>query len=402
MLEALARRASCAGWVQAAVIGTPAGSGDDAVLTELGVMTSAVTFGTPELPLPVPGMSDVMPYPSTRFSEMDVAQLAAYRAAWSARIAEAVSEFAPDVIHANHVWIVGSLLKDVAPQVPVVTQCHATGLRQLELCPHLASDVIAGVRRNERFAVLHDGHADTLARVLDIEPDRIRVVGAGYREDIFNADGCSAKCGAGRLLYAGKYSASKGVPQLLTAFERLAARTPGLTLNVAGTGAGPEAEQIRRRMDELPGVVQHGQVDQHELAELMREADVFVLPSLYEGVPLVLVEALACGCRLVATELPGVVTDIAPRAGDALVPISVPELDGVDRLVPEAEEPFVADIERALAEALDCGAVRFDDGRVPEDVVRSIEPCAWSELFERIAAVWIDAIDTVAAAGGGA
>mgnify|MGYP000532501899 CR=1 FL=1 len=44
--------------------------------------------------------------------------------------------------------------------------------------------------------------------------------------------------------------------------------------------------------------------DQPALAELMRRCAVLVLPSFYEGVPLVLAEARACGCRLVATDLP--------------------------------------------------------------------------------------------------
>ena len=50
----------------------------------------------------------------------------------------------------------------------------------------------------------------------------------------------------------------------------------------------------------------------------MRRCAVCVLPSFYEGVPLVLVEAAACGCRIVATALPGVIEQIAPYLNDAI------------------------------------------------------------------------------------
>lgn len=43
-----------------------------------------------------------------------------------------------------------------------------------------------------------------------------------------------------------------------------------------------------------------------ELAGIYGSSDVFVLPSLFEGLPLVLIEALACGCKAVMTDLPGI------------------------------------------------------------------------------------------------
>ena len=47
-----------------------------------------------------------------------------------------------------------------------------------------------------------------------------------------------------------------------------------------------------------------------------------VLPSFYEGVPLVLAEAAACGCRLVATALPGVREALAPRFRDRVIALT--------------------------------------------------------------------------------
>ena len=99
---------------------------------------------------------------------------------------------------------------------------------------------------------------------------------------------------------------------MLDAVERLTRNLPDLVLNIAGSGTGEEADAIRRRVRKMDNVVLHDQLDQPRLADLLRRSAVFVLPSFYEGLPLVLVEAAACGCRLVTTTLPGVVARVSP------------------------------------------------------------------------------------------
>jgi glycosyltransferase involved in cell wall biosynthesis len=328
-------------------------------------------------------MSDVMPYRSTRFSTMDADMVERYRDAWRRRVAEAVECLAPDVIHSHHVWLLSALVKDAAPAVPVVTQCHATGFRQMELSPHLATEVWAGCRRNERFVVLHPGHAERLAAVLGVPRERVHVVGAGYRDDLFHARGQSW-ASPSRLLYVGKYSAAKGLPQLLDAFERVRRTRPELVMEVAGSGGGPEAEALRARMSALEGVTLLGQLTQPELAQAMRRATVCVLPSFYEGVPLVLVEALACGCRLVSTRLEGVESELAPRLGGALEMVDLPPMAGVDTADPAGLPAFVDRLTAALGRALDRGPVGDPATTLPG----ALEPFTWGAVFRRVEAVW--------------
>jgi len=212
-LDAIVRHAAAAGWEQRVVCGTPA---DDPAPEVGGLPAERVrplVFGGAELTFPVPGMSDVMPYPSTRFSAMTAEMLGAYRRAWRRHVTTVVTSWRPDVIHAHHVWLLGALLADAAPGVPVVSHCHATGLRQLGLCPHLADEVRAGVARNDHFVVLHGEHAARLRATLGVAKERVTVVGAGYREDLFHTRGRAAAPGPA-LLYAGKYSRAKGLPWL--------------------------------------------------------------------------------------------------------------------------------------------------------------------------------------------
>jgi glycosyltransferase involved in cell wall biosynthesis len=383
-LDALVRHAGAAGFNQCVVVGVPA----DDPTPPIGELTSEhvhpLRFGLPPLDFPVPGMSDVMPYPSTRFSRLSHAQVDAYRRAWTKHLRRILDDFQPDLIHSHHVWLMSALLKDVAPQIPVVTHCHATGLRQMELCPRLANDVRAGCSRNDAFIVLHAGHAKQLQVCLGVDPARIHVVGAGYREDLFRCRGRHPKRKPA-LLYIGKYSAAKGVPWLLDAFERVLTRNPAIRLHVAGGGTGGEADALRSRMDRMaPAVVQHGQLAQPELANLAGNCTVCVLPSFYEGLPLVLVEALACGCRLVATDLSGIMEELTPRLGEALTTVELPRLETIDRPRPDDLPAFVDRLEEALESALNAPALGDPMDSMPE----ALTHFTWARVFDRVEVIW--------------
>lgn len=379
ILEALVEQAAAAGWEQLALVGLPAGL----PAPELsGTPLRPLRFGTERLPFDLPGMSDTMPYPSRRFASLSTAELAAYRAAWREHLAAAVAELRPRVIHSHHVWLLSALIKDVAPEIPVLTSCHATGLRQAELCPGLAPSVRRGCARNERFLALHAGHAARLAEALEVAAERIDVAGAGYRPEHFHARGRTA--GSGRLLYVGKFAAAKGLPQLLDASERLAAGGVAHTLDVAGGGGGEEGATLEARMAALaPRVTLHGQLEQPELAALMRRCDVCVLPSFFEGLPLVLVEAAACGCRLVATDLPGIRAELAARLGDVLALVPPPALIAVDRPHVEELPGFTARLSAALGAALEAG-------EAPAGAAAACRDLAWPEVFARVERIWLE------------
>jgi len=386
-LDSVVRLAGRAGWIQQAAVGVP----NSEIRPDLGDLETEairpVFFAgdgalAPDLDFPVPGMSDVIPYASSVWSRLDQDQLERYRRTWRNHLTRVVDDFEPDLIHTNHIWLLSSLVKDIAPGIPAVATCHATGLRQMELCPHLKDEVVAGCGRIDRFCVLRRDHREQLAGTLDISPDRITVTGAGYREELFYPGPTPVSPG-GELLYIGKYSAAKGLPWLLDALEMLSADHPGLRLHVAGSGAGREADLLRRRMKNMsPAVILHGQIGQTELADLMRRCSVCVLPSFYEGVPLVLVEAAACGCRIVATNLPGVVEQIAPVLKEGLDLVPLPRLEGIDRPAPADLPRFTSDLAASLAKAMAAGSVPAPD----------LGPFTWGAVFSRVEKIWRELI----------
>jgi glycosyltransferase involved in cell wall biosynthesis len=111
---------------------------------------------------------------------------------------------------------------------------------------------------------------------------------------------------------------------------------------------------------------------------------VCVLPSLYEGLPLVLVEAFACGCRLVATDLPGVMEELAPRLDDALTSVELPRLETVDRPHPNDLPAFVDRLVTAIDTALEAPPTGDPALTLPEPLAHF----SWGAVFDRVEAVW--------------
>jgi hypothetical protein len=52
-----------------------------------------------------------------------------------------VAEFAPDIIHSNHLWMASAVARQVVPHTPLVTTSHGTSLRQHSLCPELGQSL---------------------------------------------------------------------------------------------------------------------------------------------------------------------------------------------------------------------------------------------------------------------
>lgn len=130
-------------------------------------------------------------------------------------------------------------------------------------------------------------------------------------DDFEPPDGTGLRAG---LIAAGRFAPQKDFGLLVEAVVTLA--DPTITLTIAGDGPG--LAPLRRRVGKalasqvrLPGRVQ-------DIAPLLRTARVFVLSSRFEGYPAVLIEALANGCRLIATDCSPAIREIIgdPAVGE--------------------------------------------------------------------------------------
>jgi glycosyltransferase involved in cell wall biosynthesis len=104
------------------------------------------------------------------------------------------------------------------------------------------------------------------------------------------------------VLYAGRMDEGKNVEGVLAALARVAEEVP-LAAVMCGDGPSrPRLERTARELGLAGRVVFQGYVD--NLWELMRGADAFVSLSRFEGCPNVVLEAMACGCPLVVSDIP--------------------------------------------------------------------------------------------------
>jgi glycosyltransferase involved in cell wall biosynthesis len=138
------------------------------------------------------------------------------------------------------------------------------------------------------------------------------------------------------VLFVGAFSLRKGVPYLLQAWKAL--RHPRKTLTFAG-GVEPAVVERLRALDLLPDEVRFlGHVPQPELKDLMSRSHVLVLPSLEEGLAMVMAQALACGCPVIASRMTGAQDLFSDGAqGYIVAPGSTEEL--TDRLQAVADDP---------------------------------------------------------------
>ena len=372
-----------------------------------GALVRPVRFQTHELPFAVCGMSDVMPYEATRYRDMTPEMAEQFKEAFRAALQEVDAAFEPDVVICHHLYLVTALAREVLPHRVVVGISHSTDMRQMAQHALERDFILHDVRGLDAIFALHEEQAEEIMRMYDVLREKIHVIGTGYDARMFNRDdggedagvqaeegpGDGSAMGAGgtacaeanaetgvsattnaatnaatsvvtsvvtsavpRLLYVGKIGRKKGVLSLLEACDELARRSVKVQLDLVG-GHSDEAEYARiveraSRCEQSPSFL--GKVSAVELVRRYRAADVFVLPSFFEGLPLVVVEALACGCKVMVTDLPGVRPWLSRFIPDAPVEyVELPRMHDVDEPDPcdlPAFEARLADaIERAIA-----------------------------------------------------
>jgi glycosyltransferase involved in cell wall biosynthesis len=123
-----------------------------------------------------------------------------------------------------------------------------------------------------------------------------------------------------RAIAAGSLNEKKGHRYLLDALARAREHVPGLTLDLVGDGElRSDLERQARSLGVDDSVRFHGYVSRERLAEMMREADLHVLPSLRESQPHVVAEALATGLPSVAADAGGT-AEMLQGGGGVVVP----------------------------------------------------------------------------------
>ncbi len=167
--------------------------------------------------------------------------------------------------------------------------------------------------------------------------EKLHIIHCGVNPADFRAVSADPHVGDGaRLLFVGRLAGVKGLPILLDALARLKQGWPGIKLMVAGDG--PDREKLKAESQRLgigDCVEFLGYQSQRQVRELLGRTNVFVMASFAEGVPVVLMEAMAAQVPVVATQIAGIPELVEDGVSGFLVPPGDPIAlaDKVDRLL---------------------------------------------------------------------
>lgn len=183
-------------------------------------------------------------------------------------------------------------------------------------------------RRSRKITAVARWIADAL-RSYGVEPTGVMVTGNGVEACFLNLSPLARKepC----VLYVGRLEMGKGLSELVEAARIVVNRYPESKLRFVLVGKGPLLPKLLDQVNQA-GVQNHfvfrghiGSDQRNELVELYQKASLFVLPSHHEGMPTVLLEAMASGLPVVSTAVGGAREVVVDGENGLLVPPRAPE-----------------------------------------------------------------------------
>lgn len=347
-----------------------------------GVAFYPVYFCEEGLPYPIVGMSDEMPYISTKYCEMSPEMVEQFRSSFMSAIERAVEELQPDLILCHHLYLLTALVREHFPERKVYGFCHNTDLRQMQKTDLEREFIRREIGKLDHIFVPQRAQEEGVLALYPVDKEKITRVGMGYNNQIFHlAEESCDKEGVTSLVFAGKIAEKKGVKSLLRAMALLGDEKEldmnRVQLLLAGsTGNEEEYQMIEGLAGRCPCKVKFlGRLSQSELARVYQQSDIFVLPSFFEGIPLTVIEALACGDRVVMTDLPGIKEWIASVSSDADVRyVTLPRMRNAD----EPLEEDLPEFERMLADALKASVLQ------KETHLADVSQISWEAIAKEV------------------
>ena len=342
-----------------------------------------VEFQGKDISFPIVGMSDIMPYDNTLYKNMTDEMIESWQKAFREKLIQARETFKPDVVITHHLWILSSMVCDVFENEKVLGVCHNTDIRQAEKNPAMKDKHVKSLGKLDKILALSNGVIDEIANIYNYPVEKIVNIGAGYNEKIFYPAEKYEKHDNVKILYAGKFDESKGFYELINAFRLLEKKDTKVELELIGNLKDEDRPRVESLVGDSKRIRIYNAVDQVHLGEIMRYKDIFVLPSYFEGLGLISVEALGSGLRVVATEIEGLIEFLGEKINNSEIIeyVKMPTIYDTDKAVEEEKPAF---IER-LVETLEVMIERTRKERaIPAYLLEEIERYSWKKKIETI------------------
>jgi colanic acid/amylovoran biosynthesis glycosyltransferase len=181
---------------------------------------------------------------------------------------------------------------------------HNSQYREMLLYFLLFPVIFRIVKKRIQFVVLNKAMFEGLLK-LQVEPDHVHLIYNFIDSRFFRDIGCKTENLT--VLFCGRLVAQKGIDVLMKAFAIVVKNVPNARLILVGDGAQRSSiEKLIIDLNLSAHVEVKGAVPFHKVSEYLSSAHIFVLPSIYEGTPNVLLQAMATGLPIVATKVGGI------------------------------------------------------------------------------------------------
>ena len=140
-----------------------------------------------------------------------------------------------------------------------------------------------------------------------VSASKLKVLENAVPLEFYQSKGANlSKASEPTILFAGLLTKNKGIFDLISIVSKLINKVPSARVLLAGTGDLKEIDSFVKSHGIEGSVQLPGWIDPEQLIGLYHQSHLFVLPSYYEGFPMVVLEAMACGLPIISTRVGGI------------------------------------------------------------------------------------------------
>ncbi len=340
-----------------------------------------VAFKSEELPFPIVGMSNVMPYENTLYSSMTEEMVGIYREVFRRKLEKVKEDFIPDIIFAHHLWILTSLVREVFQDTKIIGICHNTDLRQAKMNPHLKEKYADRIHELDYVFSASEHQNDEIVKVYGIPRNKIIAVGGGYNQNIFYPPEEKIYTDKVRLVFCAKIDPSKGIYELIEVYKSL--EIDNVTLDIIGTPNEENKKKIEEYIKDDSSIRLYNIENQIALGDELRKKDIYLMPSYYEGLGLMAIESLACGLYVVTTEIEALMTLLGEEIKESgiIKYVPLPRIYDIDKPVKEDLPEFKEKLKKAILLQIEKVREKKEFNKEMEDKIKSF---SWEGLVDKI------------------